>query len=203
MKRLTLSILTNDESLFSRLQRLSDDYTLYRLANCNAIDGLPENSLILLDTASRHLSDNTPEWLARCQRYRILIASSQPSSEEGIEWLERGVAGYFHAYASEETLLQAINVVAGGEVWVGRELMGRLLKGLGTHRTSKTLAWQNSLTEREHEVALRAANAETNMAIAEALGITERTVKAHLTAIFDKLGVTDRLQLALKVHGIR
>jgi DNA-binding NarL/FixJ family response regulator len=40
-------------------------------------------------------------------------------------------------------------------------------------------------------------------AIADALGITERTVKAHLKAVFEKLEVTDRLQLALRVHGVR
>ena len=63
--------------------------------------------------------------------------------------------------------------------------------------------WRSDrLTDRESEVTLQAAHGATNAEIADALGITERTVKAHLSAVFDKLGVSDRLQLALRVHGI-
>ncbi|MNW12082.1 Transcriptional regulatory protein LiaR [compost metagenome] len=58
------------------------------------------------------------------------------------------------------------------------------------------------LTERETTVARYAASGQANAQIAEALGITERTVKAHLSAVFEKLKVSDRLQLALLVHGI-
>ena len=58
------------------------------------------------------------------------------------------------------------------------------------------------LTERETTAARYAAGGWANAQIAEALGITERTVKAHLSAVFEKLGVSDRLQLALLVHGI-
>jgi DNA-binding NarL/FixJ family response regulator len=58
------------------------------------------------------------------------------------------------------------------------------------------------LTTREREVALLAANGASNKTIASDCDITERTVKAHLAAIFEKLHLTDRLQLALRVHGI-
>ena len=51
-------------------------------------------------------------------------------------------------------------------------------------------------------MARYAASGQSNAQIADALGITERTVKAHLSAVFEKLEVTDRLQLALRVHGI-
>ena len=63
--------------------------------------------------------------------------------------------------------------------------------------------WQGLAAEREREVAQRAATGDSNQAIGTALGITERTVKAHLKAVFEKLAVTDRLQLALRVHGVR
>ena len=51
-------------------------------------------------------------------------------------------------------------------------------------------------------MAVLAANGASNQAIATDCGISERTVKAHLTAVFEKLNLTDRLQLALRVHGI-
>ena len=97
--------------------------------------------------------------------------------------------------------------VASGELWVGRSLMSRLLRGVGMSKPLSTApvsaAWRMELTDRETEVARLAADAQTNQDIAVRLGITERTVKAHLTTIFAKLGIADRLQLALKVHGIR
>jgi DNA-binding NarL/FixJ family response regulator len=51
-------------------------------------------------------------------------------------------------------------------------------------------------------VARYVALGHSNQSIADSLGITERTVRAHISAIFEKLGVTDRLMLALRVHGI-
>ena len=93
-------------------------------------------------------------------------------------------------------------VVASGELWVGRVLMKRLLNAVNT-RFPTAPAWSAALTEREAQVARSAAEGASNAEIGERLGITERTVKAHLTAIFDKLQVGDRVQLALKVHGLR
>ena len=61
----------------------------------------------------------------------------------------------------------------------------------------------DSLTARELMVARLVAQGESNREIAEALEITERTVKAHLTAIFEKLQVRDRVQLALAMNNIK
>jgi DNA-binding NarL/FixJ family response regulator len=55
---------------------------------------------------------------------------------------------------------------------------------------------------RERQVAESVARGSTNKEIARVMGITERTVKAHLTASFEKLGVRDRMQLALLVNGV-
>jgi DNA-binding NarL/FixJ family response regulator len=63
--------------------------------------------------------------------------------------------------------------------------------------------WSAGLTEREREVARAVASGASNKEIARRLGITERSVKAHTGAIFEKLGVRDRLQLSLVVHGRR
>ena len=63
-------------------------------------------------------------------------------------------------------------------------------------------AWSVSLTEREREVAIAVAQGASNKEIARQLDITERTIKAHVGAILEKLGVRDRLQLSLIVNGI-
>lgn len=173
-----------------------------RRQSAAALGLLPERSLVVLDTAQEAIH-NASEASARvwCERQRVIIASSTPHDDEGLTWLERGAVGYSHAYAAPATLEQVCAVVEAGELWVGRTLMTRLLTSLATRRRQQA-GWSEALTEREREVAHRAADGASNLAIATALGITERTVKAHLTAIFDKLGVADRLALALRVHGI-
>lgn len=85
---------------------------------------------------------------------------------------------------------------------MGPALVSRLLRMIDQRSPGETLWQNNALSEREHTVALRAANGASNERIADALGITERTVRAHMSAVFSKLNVADRLQLALLVHGI-
>lgn len=115
-------------------------------------------------------------------------------------------AGYCHAYSDPATLRQVQQVIDAGQVWIGKSLMQRLLHGTkqltGSVATAKD-DWSAGLTAREREVAVLAANGASNMAIATECSISERTVvKAHLSAVFTKLNITDRLQLALRVHGI-
>lgn len=136
---------------------------------------------------------------------RIVAASSNPNDEKAIQALDAGCAGYCHAFAASETLKQVQQVIDAGQVWIGKNLMQRLLHGtsrLVGKQGSVASDWSNALTEREREVAILAANGASNLLIASDCGITERTVKAHLSAVFVKLNITDRLQLALRVHGI-
>jgi len=136
---------------------------------------------------------------------RVIAASSNPNDEDGIEALDAGCAGYCQAYAAAAALKQIAEVVDAGQVWIGKSLMQRMLQG--TSQIAKSLAqkeahWHETLTQREREVANLAANGASNQLIADNCGISERTVKAHLSAVFTKLNVSDRLQLALRVHGI-
>jgi DNA-binding NarL/FixJ family response regulator len=151
-----------------------------------------------------------PPWTdaawTRLLRYaRIIYTSSRPQNALAIEALDAGCSAYCHAFADTKTLKQVQQVVASGQVWVGRELMQQLLAGASRAalpQSETNPKWDQGLTPREREIAILAANGASNKTIAVNCSITERTVKAHLTAIFEKLNLTDRLQLALRVHGI-
>jgi len=134
---------------------------------------------------------------------RLVVLSNVPGEEEGAALLEAGAAGYTNSLAVPELLHQIATVVASGGLWVGPELMQRLMSALAalTQRqyASKSL---DKLSGREREVALAVARGESNKEVARNLGITERTVKAHLTAAFELLGVRDRLQLSILLNGI-
>ncbi len=80
--------------------------------------------------------------------------------------------------------------------------MRRLMNGLAARATPAPVPVLPALSQRERQVAEAAARGATNKEIARAMGITERTVKAHLTAAYEKLGVRDRMQLSLLIHGV-
>lgn len=145
-------------------------------------------------------------WATLTRSVRVVAASTLPTDAEGLAAMQAGCVGYCHAYAAAGSLRQVLAVVAAGGLWVGESLLGRLLSGVGAALAVAGVAERPdvlaALSEREREVALAAARGLNNKTIARDLAITERTVKAHLSAVFSKLGIDDRLQLALKVNGL-
>lgn len=133
---------------------------------------------------------------------KIIIVGCDIS--EDMEWklLKAGVRGCCRNDVAPKFLKQVVMAVHDGELWIRRTLTCRLIDELGK-TTAKNKAYRESygmlskLTQREYDIAVRVGNGESNKVIAMACGITERTVKAHLTEVFLKLGVTDRLNLAL------
>ena len=131
---------------------------------------------------------------------RIVVLTNVPNQSQALLALSQGAVGYCHAYSAPEALAEVKNVVTHGGVWLGRDLLNRLIQ-VSTHLTSSTPERVTRslalLSKREKEVALEAAKGLSNKEIAQVFDITERTVKAHLSAAFERLGVKDRLQLAL------
>lgn len=134
----------------------------------------------------------------------VVILSNLPSEQEGLTVFAAGASGYCNALAIPELLRQVAGVVEQGGLWVGQDLMKRLFSALSVGPGAATDATHrlDDLSPRESQVAQAVARGATNKEIARALGITERTVKAHLSAVFNKLNVRDRLQLSLLVNGV-
>lgn len=138
----------------------------------------------------------------------IIVLSSAPDEKEAISALKAGAMGYCNKDIEPSLLRKAVNVVQKGEVWVGRKTISRLLAELTSLAESQqkdcpALAevYLNYLTPREQQIALLVGDGAHNKEIASRLNISERTVKAHLTAIFQKLQIPDRLRLGLFVAG--
>jgi DNA-binding NarL/FixJ family response regulator len=165
--------------------------------------------LVWLDLSTPHLPAwSNPIWhtVLHKMQIQVIAASSSPTDDEGMLALDAGCSAYCHAFSDAVTLKRVREVVSAGNVWIGKSLMSRLLKN--TVKVTEKLGvskpnWSDGLTPREIEVANLAAHGASNQSIADQCHITERTVKAHLSAVFEKLHVADRLQLALLVHGIR
>ena len=139
---------------------------------------------------------------------RTFIAISDvPSDQQGLAALGAGVVGYCNGHAAPTILRQVADTVLGGGLWVGQSLLQRLLAGIARAAARKFTPpelsdWATGLTEREIEVARAVATGLGNKEIANQLNITERTVKAHLGSVFDKLKLRDRMHLTLLVNGV-
>ncbi len=134
----------------------------------------------------------------------VVALAATPAEAEAFQMLNTGAAGYCHVKAAPEQLREIGLVVEHSGVWMPPELMQRLLKlSLRVLPTEMPVEQElNDLTAREQMVAEQIATGATNREISERLEITERTVKAHLSAIFEKLGVRDRVQLALAMNNV-
>lgn len=138
-----------------------------------------------------------------------VVLSDQPTDEEALAAFAAGARGYCNTHAAAQLLIQVAAVVLQGGLWIGESLMQRLVSATSRLQAAATTVplpqegetWSKDLTGREKEVASTLARGASNKEIARALGITERTVKAHVGAVLDKLQVRDRLQLSLIVNG--
>lgn len=137
----------------------------------------------------------------------VIAISDVPDDAQGIAALKTGISGYCNAYANPLVLQQIVATVQSGGTWIGQSLMQRLMSGAAAAAARRPappapIDWASTLTRREADVARIVALGSSNKEIARLLNISERTVKAHLGAIFEKLNVRDRLQLTLHVNGI-
>jgi len=126
--------------------------------------------------------------------------------------LVTGASGYFESDISEAALLKAVECVINGDIWIKRQLIPKVLDTLVSAKNRKKIEQQErsmnrdeilrALSKREGDVAKMISLGESNKNIADKLFISERTVKAHLTSIFKKLNIPDRLHLAVLLKEI-
>ena len=158
--------------------------------------------LLDLDGESREPVSLMTELCASHPGIRPFALSSKPNPGQGIALAKAGVRGYGNSWMHPETLRQSSRLIQSGEVWLGQEVIQLLIKGAVADDQSVAASTRLSgLTAREREITQRVAVGESNKLIAYELGITERTVKAHMSKIFHKTAVKDRLQLALLVNS--
>ena len=188
----------------------------------NWLEAFPEavghTSLTSIDAANNndclfwlHAGQNSQQWLAAnitqilrdFYHARIVVLANVPDQNEALLTLSQGATGYSHAYTPAAVLLEIKTVVTHGGIWLGPELLQRLITvstALVGHQPQRAAEMLALLSAREQQVALQAARGLSNKEIAHMLHITERTVKAHLSASFERLGLKDRLQLALLLN---
>lgn len=145
---------------------------------------------------------------------KLLIIGQQWPEEKQVQLIASGASGYHNLDKDCGSLTQIAECVLEGEVWIQRHLIPKIIETLiankidpqqlhdGDEITAKKKELLQSLTPREMQVADMVFHGGTTKKIAATLFITERTVKAHLSSIFRKLDVPDRIHLAIYLRSI-
>ena len=127
----------------------------------------------------------------RAPETKILVFSGYMSDELIVQCLQAGAKGYLAKTAKTSDLVSAIKVVNSGGVWAEQRMM------------AKALEKNPTVTKRELDIIRLVSEGLRNKEIADKLGISEKTVKAHMHSVFKKLHVEHRLQVALYSLGIK
>lgn len=162
------------------------------------------SGLIWLDFTSLKPAEKTL-WLQNSAQCRppVVVLSNLPNDDEAMMVFRSGGCGYCHVLAVAELLKEIALVVEHGGYWVGAEFIGKVLKVSARYMTGERCdgaVFFDELTVREQMVARLIAKGASNKEIAGSLAVTERTVKAHVAAIFAKSGARDRVHLVLLLN---
>jgi DNA-binding NarL/FixJ family response regulator len=166
----------------------------------------PDIIILDLDLGTESAVGFIREMIACCERTRILILTGVQKTEMHRRAVQLGAVGVLMKDQAGKTLIKAIRKVYEGEVWLDRSITASVLADLTrTKQARDTEEYKiSSLTERERQIIALIAEGFATKQIAQRLFISEKTVSNHLTAIYDKLGVTSRLELAIYAtkHGL-
>jgi DNA-binding NarL/FixJ family response regulator len=147
--------------------------------------------------ATEHLAARHPE-------ARVLILTTFDLDEYAFSALRAGAAGFLLKNALPAELIAGIRTVAGGDGVVAPRVTRRLIEAFAKQSPGPAAAEKDSrvatLTDREREVLIEIARGQSNAEIAEALGLSEATVKTHVSRILPKLGLRDRVQAVVLAY---
>lgn len=184
-----VGVASDGKSALRLARKLKPDIVLFGLAMPSGVDR---------ETLKR---------LSSSPSVRTILLSAVPNKQWVMEILQLGVRGVISKQSPVPVLLRCLRSVMAGQYWVGRDSVNNIveeLRRLAPSTKSQPKTKNYGITPRELEVVAGVVAARTNKVIARELSISEQTVKHQLTSIFDKLGVSGRLELALFAanHGL-
>jgi two-component system nitrate/nitrite response regulator NarL len=204
--KLVRLIIAGEHSIFRHgLRRLLEAQPDFRIVR-EIADGasalalvreLTPDILLLGLTHSKRPSSETLKTLADYASTRTIVLTDRLDRAEVISAVQLGVAGVVLKDSPPEILFKAVRAVMAGDYWLGHERFSTVAANLRKVEADRRRAKAFGLTRREIEIVRSVVAGYSNKKIAEQSAITENTVKSHLTHIFNKLGASNRVELAL------
>jgi two-component system, NarL family, nitrate/nitrite response regulator NarL len=128
---------------------------------------------------------------------RVIVLTAAEDDRDVVRAMRLGARGIVLKQSASDLLVKSIYKVYGGEIWLDNHMTAEVMKAFTKSADSGPRREKPLLSDREKEIVQLVAQGYRNKEIGEKLFISEQTVKNHLHNIFDKLGVSDRLELAL------
>jgi DNA-binding NarL/FixJ family response regulator len=201
---------------------LADDHTIVREATAEILEHQPDMHVVgqaetgeeaielarelqpdvaVMDIAMPRLNglEATRRITAECPRCQVLVLTAHEEERTIIQLLQAGAVGYLPKTIGLDELLEAIRAAARGESVLPPAVAAVVVRHLAEKEPPEEPA--HPLTDRELEVLRAAAQGLTNYDIAQQLTVSVRTVEAHLTHVYNKLGVSSRTEAV--VHAMR
>ncbi|MCW2237769.1 response regulator [Azospirillum canadense] len=221
-----MNVLLADDHLLFRdgLRRLlaqsNENMTFFEASSFDDVrrmcDGETAFDLILLDLGMPGWTgfETLGEIHARLPRTLLVVVSASEKRSDLLAALENGAAGFIPKSSSAKVLLGALQLVLAGGVYLPEQaIRGERMTdhgaaynvgggGAGEDDALGQLAGSEQLTPRQRDVLNRLRDGKSNKQIAHELGLTEGTVKVHVTAILRQLGVRNRTQAAITANGL-
>lgn len=156
--------------------------------------GQLRSGIVLLD-ADGYPQLSPPASLSLLARHRVVVLTARPDEQTGLAWLYAGAVGYGARWSTPACLQLMCQSIEEGNTWVDQTLFARLRRVEDVRPAEDDR--RSAMSGREEQVASALSRGLSNKEIASELAISERTVKAHLSSLFQKFGVSNRLQLLL------
>jgi DNA-binding NarL/FixJ family response regulator len=184
------------------------DLTVHEAASLDAVlatlDAEPDIDLVLLDLhmPGNHGLAGLAAVRAQYPGVAVVVVSANDDPRVIRRALDHGAAGYLPKSAGLEELRDAIRSVLACEQWLPPSLRGAVQRAQSAPHDSALAARLASLSPQQFRVLALVAEGLLNKQIADRLDVQERTVKAHLSAIFDRLGVRNRTQAGVVLREL-
>jgi DNA-binding NarL/FixJ family response regulator len=198
-----LAVVESDPLRFVGFRTLFDNESDFELLSASLAElGTLQNvDLVLLGNRTGHnLFDVMASMKAARPDLRIIVTGSGIDEETILKAIAAGAKGYVDEAASPAEFVQAIRIVNEGSVWAPRRVLSMFIERVSSSPGRIFPAGRVTFTDREKEVLEMLVAGRSNKEIGAALGIEERTVKAHVAKLMRKVGVQNRI--ALSVHAI-
>jgi DNA-binding NarL/FixJ family response regulator len=163
-----------------------------------AVAKFPADVLLFESRITPNPAEAASEILKKNAALRIIVITGDIDEPTTVDYFRRGVRGIINRAIAPDLLVRCIRKVQGGEMWLDNQGVSWVIEAYRSQATALTSPRpKNRLTDKEMLIVSCVAQGMKNKDIAHEIGTTEQVVKNYLRRVYDKLGVSDRLELAL------
>ena len=164
----------------------------------SAVAKFPADVLLFESRISSNPPEAATELLKRAPEVKMIVITGDVDADQTVEYLRRGVRGIVTRSIAPDLLVRCVRKVAEGETWLDNRGVNWMIEAYRSQATLLTAPRpKNRLSDKELLIVSCVSQGMRNKEIAQQVGTTEQVIKNYLRKVYDKLGVSDRLELAL------